>query len=379
MRLGRLLIVVSILVILGLVAIYAIINLNSGGGTPNGGGTTDTDMTDVVIVQQPIGRGQLINEDALGYLSLPTSQTIGTMLTDISQAEGRLARYDLEPGEFLMASMVVDTPDQVAAGGSDTSLLIPSGMVAFPIPINRFSSLAYGLRAGDHINVIATMLLVDLDGNFQSELPNNTAAVLGPGGVVISSTQTEEQTSSQLTVDPLINALTAQIISGGAASPQGQGITDETLGQPFYVVPSEAQRPRLVSQTLLQDITILHVGNFLYTDENGEEVENAYGTPVANPDGTVSTRTPPPDLITLIVSPQDAVTLNYLVYAGAELTLALRSSADSTITATQAVTLEFLLSTYNIPVPTKLPFGLEPRIDSLLSPTRQDVFPQTGQ
>lgn len=379
MRLGRLLIIVSIVLILILVAIYALLNLG-GNGAGGAGSPSDPALntTNVVIVQQPIARGGLITEEALGYAPLPTEQTIGTMITDISQAAGRLARYDLEPGQFLMTSMVVDTADQVAQGGSDTSLQIPAGMVAFPIPIDRFSSLAYGLRAGDHVNVIATMLLVDMDGNFQTRTPNNVGAVLGPGGIVVAGTETEDAVSSTLVVDPLINALTAQVVSGGGASPLGQGVTDDALGQPFYVVPSEPQRPRLVSQTLLQDITILHVGNFLYTDENGDVVANAYGVVTTTEDGTTGVK-PPPDLITLIVSPQDAVTLNYLVYAGAELTLALRSATDSTFVTTEAVTLEYLFNTYNIPVPSKLPYGLEPRIDSLLSPTRQDALPQPPQ
>jgi hypothetical protein len=56
--------------------------------------------------------------------------------------------------------------------------------------------------------------------------------------------------------------------------------------------------------------------------------------------------------------------------------LALRPAADTTTATTEAVTLEYLLNTYNIPMPTNLPYGLEPRIDSLLSPTIQDVLPQ---
>lgn len=368
-------IVLAIVVILGLVAVYALLNLGAAPNTQNNAAST----TDVVIVLQPIARGGIITEDALGYLAYPTEQTISNMIRSKDQVIGLRARYDLEPSVLLMDSMVVSSAADITETGSDTALLIPSGMVAFPIPIDRFSSLAYGLRPGDHVNVIATMLMVDLDGTFQTRLPDNTAGVLGPGGAVISSSQQADAVTSELVVDPLINALTAQIVS--SASPQGQAFTDPSLGQPFYVIPSEIQRPRLVSQTLLQNIVVLHVGNFLYTDENGDVVENAFGGVVGTTeDGQTTTVVKaPPDLITLIVSPQDAVTLNYLVYAGAELTMALRSSGDDTIVTTEAVTLEYLLTTYNIPVPTKLPFGLEPRIDSLLSPTRQDVLPQPAQ
>lgn len=367
-------IVVAILLILGLVALYAVFQLNAEPPTDAASQTTD-----VVFVVQSIPRGGLITAEAIAYRPYPTDLVTGNMLLNTSQAIGMLARYDLEPDQPLLSSMAVGSANEVSPGGSDTSLLIPPGMVAFPIPIDRFSSLAYGLRQGDHVNVIATLLLIDVDGNFQTRLPNNTAGILGPGGVVISSSQQEDQVTSELVVDPLINALTAQIVSGGATSPLGQGVTDQALGQTFYVVPSEMQRPRLVSQTLLQDVVVLHVGNFLYTNESGDEVQNPFGTTITNADGTTTTIYPPPDLITLIVTPQDAITLNYLVYAGAELTLALRSASDDTLATTEAVTLEYLLTTYNIPVPTKLPYGLEPRIDSMQSPTQQDTLPQPAQ
>ena len=370
MRLGRLLIVLAIVVILGLVAVYALLRV---GGLPGQESVPTT--TDIVIVIQPIPRGAVVSAEALGYLAYPTDQTIEGMFTNTAEAVGKRARYDLEPGVPLTRNMVVGSIEEVSEFGSDTALLIPAGMVAFPIPIDRFSSLAYGLRAGDRVNVIATMMIVDLDENFQTILPNNTAAVLGPGGAVLSTTEQADVTAPQITVDPLINTLTAQVVSGGAASPQGEAQLDPTLNQPFYVVPSESQRPRLVSQTLLQNIVVLHVGNFLYTDQNGDEVQPSTSGVDANGQ-PVSLAPPAPDLITLIVTPQDAVTLNYLIYAGSDLTLAMRASGDNGVVTTEAVTLEYLLQTYNIPVPTKLPYGLEPRVDVLVSPTQQDVLPQ---
>lgn len=345
MRLGRALIIISVILILALVALYAVMNLGLTGDSQG-----EIQTTDIVIVVQPISRGSLITEEALGYLAYPTQHTSANMLTNTSQAVGRLARYDLEPDQPLLVNMVVNTAEEVATGGSDTSLAIPSGMVAFPIPIDRFSSLAYGLRSGDHVNVIVTLLLTDLDPDTQTRLPDNT-------GVLRSPETSSEEGGSQ--------ALTAEVVLGSVPLPQGEAVLDELTGQVLYLVPSENQRPRLVSQTLLQDIVILHVGDFPYASTaSAESAED--GTPVV-----VS----PPDLITLIVSPQDAVTLNYLIYAGGELTLALRSSTDESTTITEAVTLEYLLSTYNIPVPSKLPYGLEPRIDALVSPTRVDVFP----
>lgn len=373
MRLGRLLIIFAIAVILILGVIYALSQLSADEGEE----APSVNMTDIVIVVQPVSRGAVIPAEALGYLSYPTEQTIANMFTRIEDVAGMQARYDLEPGVVVTNNMVISLDEPLGEGGSDSALLIPAGMVAFPIPIDRFSSMAYGLRDGDHVNVIATMLFVDLDLEFQTELPNNTAAVISPGGnAIILNSQEGEQVIPVVVTDERIDPLVAQVATGGVTSPEGRAEVDPILGnQPFYLVPSEAQRARPVSQTLLQDVVILHVGNFLYTDENGEVVENAYeprsvgvdaeGQPI--PVGPKA----PPDVVTLIVTPQDAVTLNYLLYVGADLTLALRSSGDDSIVNTEALTLEYLLNAYNIPVPSRLPFGPEPRLDSLRSPTEQ--------
>ena len=127
---------------------------------------------------------------------------------------------------------------------------------------------------------------------------------------------------------------------------------------------------------------MLGVGDFPY----GKQTETQ-PTPQAAPvegqqqQGGTSTPMPAPkapDLITLIVNPQDAVTLNYLIYSGtAQLTLALRASGDDSRVQTEVVTLQFLLDQYKIPVPVKLPYGLEPRLDKLVSPFLPNDVPAT--
>jgi pilus assembly protein CpaB len=51
---------------------------------------------------------------------------------------------------------------------------------------------------------------------------------------------------------------------------------DPTFDGTFFIYPSEPQRPRLVSQTLIQDVIVLQMGNF---PEPGEEE----GTPTPVP------------------------------------------------------------------------------------------------
>jgi len=132
----------------------------------------------------------------------------------------------------------------------------------------------------------------------------------------------------------------------------------------------------MVSQSLIQDVLVLHVGDFDL--EAPEPVAVAPGEPTPTPVPQVMETAP--DLITLVVSPQDAVTLNYLIFSGAKLALALRPPNDTSVAQTQAVTLDYLVNSYQIALPVKLNFGIEPRVDELVEPSlRNDIAIPTPQ
>jgi len=387
MRKGRIFFIIALILILGLGAVAIFYFRGLPSSTPDT--TSETveapvvDMVGVVVVSQQIPRGYLLNETVLSTIDIPREMLIEGYFTDMAQVVGRQARLDLDSNMLLTSSMVVDSPDQLSATGSLAALSIPRGMVAVSIPINRLSSVSYAPRPGDHVNVIGTLLVLDLDTDFQSATPNRNAAVLGAGPGVVVGAETETELSVDANTD--LSKVTGQTVGAGPTSVIGRTSIDPLLEQTLYVVPSEAQRPRLVSQTLLQDAIVLGVGDFPLKDEVAEAAEP---TPVAppptddetiDPDAEYTSEYPTeaelikeepklPDLITLVVNPQDAVTLNYLVYSGSQLTLALRPSGDDTRVQTEATTLDFLLTQYNIPVPVKLPYGMQPRVDDLLPP-----------
>jgi pilus assembly protein CpaB len=207
------------------------------------------------------------------------------------------------------------------------------------------------------------MMFVDLDSEFQSRLPNEFSQIFGP----ISNEE--------------LNLLTLGLASGAdifeksdsVYNFQGRTELDPLLNELIYVIPPEVQRPRMVSQMLLTDATVLQIGNFSLEDETTATPatggEAALTEPVPEPvPEEAQVEKKPPDVITLIVSPQDAVTLNYMMYSGAGLTLALRASGDDSVAATESATLQFILDTYDITLPAKLPYGLQPRVDRLVPP-----------
>lgn len=309
------------------------------------------DLTQIIVLSQPVTRGAYITEAIIEMISYPQKDMVeGLFYTDIRNVIGKRARFDLEQGTPLTPSLLTDAPT-----GSYASFQVPKGKVAISIPISSLTAVAYALQPGDRVNVIGSFLLVDIDPNFQSILPNHITSVIapGPGGLNQENATT----------------LTALTNMGGVVSLQGKAELDPTLNQPIYAAPSEVQRPRLVSQTVVQDAIVLWVGNFppgaqqpsTQTSQSPEDSSRSQSQEAAS--------SPLPDIISLIVTPQDAVTLNYLLLTEARLNLTLRGSGDDQRVPTEAVTLQFLLDQYNIPSPSKLPYGIEPRVDQLAYPT----------
>ena len=302
-------------------------------------------FVDIVIAQQNIPQGGEITDEALGKISLPEGTDFGVMF-QYDQREtllvGKFAKYPIEQGVVITQPMIGGA-GIAALTGPDwaSSNSISSGMTAISIPVSRLSSVAYGTADGARVNVIACFLFVDVDAGYQSVLPNN-ASIIGVGA--------QENTTSIVISDPA----------------QGRVELEPALNQPFYVTPSEAQRPRLVCQTIVQDVSVLRLGNFPVgeTDAPTTPADDEEAAPAAP-----AAPTPPnPDMVTLVVSPQDATSLTYMMYGGAKLTLTLRGTGDISRTDTEAATLQFLLSQYAIPIPAKLHYAFGTRIDALVEP-----------
>lgn len=394
MRRGRIFIYLAFIIILGLVAFALIYNrfLNpaSTPGIPDVAEPTPVvETVDVIVVTQRISRGTAVDSAVLGTVAIQRELYYDGMYTNMNEVEGSLAKFDLDAGIPLTRGMLVQSAEELSSTGSVAALTIPRGMVAVSIPISRLSSVSYAPRSGDHVNVIVSVLFVDLDNDFQTMLPNRNTGVLTPGsgegsvsGSTGSTTGEGEQTAGSGTSS--LTFTSENVVAVSSSGVVGKTFTDPVLGQTFYHVPSEpTQRPRLASQNLLQDVVVLHVGDFSLEDEEpvvDEELEPTEEAPPSEQPIEEVTPESGPDVITLIVTPQDAITLNYLIYGGAELTLALRSAEDDSRVETEAVTLQYLMEQYNISVPARLPNGLEPPVTSLDAPTlEKDVAPEQGQ
>lgn len=301
-----------------------------------------TSLAKIVVLAQPVTRGTVLTPEVLATVNYPQAELVeGLFILNTEEVIGKHTRFDLAAGTPLTPSLLSDKPV-----GSFAAIQIPKNMVAISFPVNKFSSVAYALQPGDHVNILGSVLLIDIDANFQTRLPNkvgevSTASGTGPEGA---------QVATSLTVR----------VEGGV---QGRAELDPSINQGIYVLPSEVQRPRLVSQTLVQDAMVLWVGEY---PAGNVDVTQPTPTPAPAAEGQAAQPAPTrPDIITVVVTPQDAVTLNYLLLAGANLNLVMRSAGDEDRNPTEAVTLQYILDQYNMPFPAKLPYSLEPRTDLL--------------
>jgi pilus assembly protein CpaB len=284
------------------------------------------------------------------------------MMTDVNLVVGRRARMDIARGVPVTQNMITEQPGNLLPAGSDAAIAIPPGFTAIAVPLTRLSGVAFAIRDGDPVDVIATMLMVDLDPDFQTVLPNETRVLVGADGALLTGLSCEVFNQSATGTECINNV----------AALFGRLDVEESSGQSLFSRPRENQRPRLVTQRIVENATVLHVGTFPLPEDlspvASAPAEGA-GAPAQPAGQEQAVVTPLPDIVTLIVTPQDALALNWAVKSGVDLILTLRSPGDPTATDTTSVTLQYMIENYDISVPSRLPYGLEPRVDRIVVPT----------
>lgn len=390
----RVLILVLLLALVGL-GVAAVLILGGGddsGTNGDGDATVQVDngeeqstatptpnVVPVVIAVQDIPRGTRITEGDVAVQFWPDIDAPGqeaalaARLLSVDEAVGRLARTDIPIYSPVLQTQLVEDPSQLADVGSDAATLLEPNRLAIAVPLDPtgLGQVAYGLQPGDSVDIIMTFAFIDVDEFFQTRIPNTISilAVDTEGNLTFTSPQSGIPEGNVFELDLL------------GLTEEGQRVTNVTL--PGAIGPSEKiQRPRIVTQRTITGAQVVWVGWFpadgrIYgrpTPTPFEEIEppTPVGTPPAQQQPEVqtspeATSTPyTPVIMTLAVTPQDAVILTWAIESGVPITYALRSAAieDSVvIEETQAVTLNFIRNRYQIPDPNtlRLTYTLEPR------------------
>ncbi|HIQ00938.1 MAG TPA: Flp pilus assembly protein CpaB [Anaerolineales bacterium] len=287
---------------------------------------------DILIAANNLTRGMAINEERIQLQSWPVDRLPGAYYTDPSNVLGYIVRVDIPQGMPLMPSMLSRSPAAVGAVGSEAALTIPPGKRAYAIPMDFLGAVAWTIEPGDHVDVLVSWTISQLDEEFQSVLPNQYICI------------------------------------GGEEPCQGIYGRMEVLptGHAIMVYPTDAAESRYVAQMTIQDVVVLGVGKFEEQPAEGETVRPAEEG--QQPVEGEAQPTPPPvtQAVILIVDPQDALVLKALMELQADVDLVLRGAGDTDIVTTDPVSMEYIITRYGIAIPPKLPYGVGPVTPSQL-------------
>lgn len=343
-------IVLAVLAVLGV----AYVILNQGGGIspispgqPEGveSGTPTEEViptVEVIVARQPIPRGSEFPPGSLGRINFPATQRPENAITNEAETVGQVARIEIAQGQIILRDYL-----RPRAGGSssDAAFETPAGRVLVAFPVDRQSSVAYAVQAGDFVDVLMTVSFVDIDPEFQTILPNKFSFINSEPIIVA-----EEVVGSQITID------------SSKATDEGR-LSIENADFPGFEYPSEPQRPRRVAQLTVQGAKVVRVGSWLPEP-----------TPAPAEEGAPPPTPAPPNIVSLAVTPQDALVLLWARQTQARMELALRAAGDENARhGTEAVTLQYMLTRFNIAVPPKLEFAIEK--SDILNPTPTPLPP----
>jgi pilus assembly protein CpaB len=332
MRRSRTLILLGIVLLL--IAVIAFVLLGQQpppeaavtDGEPTPEPTAIVRMVKIVVAAQNIPRGRVLTEDSVILVDWPEDSQPPGAFTDLEAVRNLIARTDILFNQPLTDVMLTNDRAQLTARGSDAALQIPNDKRAIAMPIDQLASVAYALQPGDHVDVLVSLWLVDADrdGQYQAYLFNRE--------------------------------LSDELIAAGMQP-------ENAVQNAIQLTTRDDSFPRLSTQMILQDLEVLSVGEWTEPTPIPRFTPGAPGepptpTPAGVPGATPTAAPPRPNVIILIVGPQQALLLQWLRESDAIIDLALRGATDRAPVDTSTVTLQYLFDNFNVTLPPKLDFAV---------------------
>ncbi|MBN1584559.1 MAG: Flp pilus assembly protein CpaB [Anaerolineae bacterium] len=270
----------------------------------------------VVVALQTIPRGMRIPLDAIEIREWPVNDLPADPIYTLDEVNGMVARAEIQVWRPISKEKVKSV---FQGEGSELSLAVPKGKVLIAVPITAMSAAGNALRPGDSVDVLVSLSMVEVDEDSQIKLPI--------------------------------------ALSGGEDCLAG-------------CQPTGDQIPRLVTQYTVQKALVLNVGLW----QEGQDLEVPVTGPTPTPqilEETTGGEEAAPvaeniavaltdiRLISLAVSPQDALVLKWLRESNASIDMVMRSAVDTDLYNPEAVTLQYMIDRFGISIPPRLPHSPE--------------------
>ena len=294
-RRGTLLIIIGIILALGTTLVVFVLLRPVGQAPTATPQPTPEEKISVVIAAQEIPALTEIPADAVGTLLIPKSALTPKHLLDPEAVIGKKTMRLVARGSFITTDLLLDE-SKVLELGYNASLNIPPGKVAAAFRTTQIRAVAGAIQNGDFVDILISYWMLD------------TEAEPAPG--------------------------------------EGEG--EEEAAPESYI---------LLAQLLLQDVEVLRVGPWAgvaappeeLPEEGGEEAapeEEGEGEPELQP---VSPEAQV--VLTLLLDQQDALVLKFASESEASIDLVLRGLEDHDTARTETVSLEYVMTRFEITVP----------------------------
>lgn len=338
---------------------------------------TSTPATVVVMAVQEIPRGVPITPDMVQEVVFPAQFAPEGAFTNKNDVVGLIAATTIVREEIILSRKLVQDFNSLGKVGSAAAAILDPNRVAIAVPIDKLRSVAYALQPGDYVDIIVSMLFVDVDTDFQTILPNKSR--------LISAIPNQDTGAIQLVVgDAYAGSLdTSTLIVPSVTSSLSANFS-------ILVEPSERQRPRLLTVRTVSNAQVIYLGEFpsdgdifrpasAPTPTPAETAAPSTGSNGQAEAAPTSTPIPPrPDVVTIAVLPQDAVILTYMIEANIPMTFVLRSARAQGLPNTDPVTLSYIMGRFGVQPPDRFSYSIEPAIRSVRGITLEGSTDTTG-
>lgn len=323
-------------------------------GVPPPTATAVVQYETVVVAARSIPIGERLREDLLLTELRPSSNIAlqgGYTYSDPAELVGRVVKTNIVKGQEILAPMLALNPTDLASTGSDLALYVDQGRVAIAFPIDRYSGAAYAMRPGDNVDILMSLPIVELDPDFNTKLPNITQRV------------------DELALAEGQDFLFPPALEGRLELVEPLNLVGEVSG-PIGSNPSSlsTQVARRVTQLSIQQAQVIWVGTWRDPQELERQADQAAAqAALAAETSEVAVPTPTPlpirfdarpDIVVLSMTAQDALSLKWSLERGLDIDLALRSPGDTTVFATNSVSLPMLVDNGALRIPEQSQYGI---------------------
>ncbi|MGC9520801.1 MAG: Flp pilus assembly protein CpaB [Anaerolineae bacterium] len=296
------------------------------------------DMTEIVVAIQNIPRGMQISveDNAIALQEWPSENLPYEYYTAIEEVDGKFARMEIPRGWPVTPDVIGRPGGMLSVSGSAAALFEPEDRVAYAVPFDVQGAVGWAVKPGDRVDVLAALKIKPVYTDFLEEgVKQFTYLLSGEEGEVA-------QTSPFGQFELLPNGRWAAI---------------------YPLDTQTSAEPALLVQMTVQDAVVWHVGE--WTEEEAE-ITPATSTGAGEREGLTEGPAPAPaaeptpvvleegnqevELVTLLVTREDALILKYLHEMGADLDLALRpANFTGTVLQTQPIWFRYILDKYHLP------------------------------